>query len=364
MSNKEKTDAEQWAKTFLAVVLAFLMLVSLFVFVVDPYFHYRKPLPHINYELKYSNYINNGMLRHFDYDAVIIGTSMCQNFKPSEMNDLFLVNSIKTCFQGGSYATIDYNLKKAFEYNDNIRVVVRGLDYNKIDNKDISDFSDDMPWYLYDENPFNDVEYLLNFETIMNMRGTLTNTFKSQFKGGMTSLDDYDNWSDASVYGIEAVREYQLKVNAEEKTIVSMNLSKDDKERIRDNIYNNVVSTAQEHPETTFYYFFTPYSIFYWDDLNSKGLLDRQIEIERIAIEEILKSDNIELYSFNYNEEIITNLDNYKDSGHYGGWINSLILKTLQDGSYDFRITKDNYEQYLKDEKVFFENYDYRWLWR
>ena len=48
-----------------------------------------------------------------------------------------------------------------------------------------------------------------------------------------------------------------------------------------------------------FYYFFTPYSAAWWQSLLDAGILKKQIQAEKIVIEEILKYNNIKLYSFN-----------------------------------------------------------------
>ncbi len=279
-----RRQAKEWVVVFLFATVLLCILIMGMVFLIDPYFHYRKPSRHIYYELKYETYINNGILRHFDYDTVITGTSMCQNFKPSEVDDLFGTRSVKTCFQAASFAMINYNLTKAFCYNPNIKLVIRGVDYNKIDNEYIDDYSDEMPTYLYDDNFLNDFEYLLNMETIINMRGTIKATIKNHFRGGMTSFDDYSNWSSNSNYGIDLVREYQKSIN-DSQVSADTTLSDEDIERIQKNVRDNLVNIAREHPETEFYYFITPYSIFYWDDLNKRGLVERQLETEKIAIE-------------------------------------------------------------------------------
>lgn len=78
-----------------------------------------------------------------------------------------------------------------------------------------------------------------------------------------------------------------------------MSLTEAECETVKSNIQQNVTSLAQAHPETVFYYFFSPYSIAYWGELLEDGTLNKQIEAEKIAIEEILKCENIKLYSFN-----------------------------------------------------------------
>lgn len=72
----------------------------------------------------------------------------------------------------------------------------------------------------------------------------------------------------------------------------------------------------------------------------------------------MLECENIRLYSFNNHWDIITNLENYKDSLHYGEWINTKILHMIHEDIG--RLSKDNYEEYIDRERDFYSNYIYR----
>lgn len=74
----------------------------------------------------------------------------------------------------------------------------------------------------------------------------------------------------------------------------------------------------------------------------------------------ILNVKNIHLFSFNNRFDITTDLNNYKDALHYGTWVNSLILHWMHDEQY--RLTKDNYWDYLKEESEYYLSFDYKSL--
>lgn len=78
---------------------------------------------------------------------------------------------------------------------------------------------------------------------------------------------------------------------------------------------------------------------------------------EKYMIEKILEIPNIELYSFFNNYDIICDLDNYKDAGHYMGKINEKILEWISKKEY--LLTKDNYQEYINKNLEFYKNYDY-----
>lgn len=93
--------AKKWFLSCMSVLAGSILIMLLVFWIFDPYFHYHKPFSFISYRLYDERYINDGISRHFDYDAIITGTSMAQNFKTSEVDALFGVESVKETFSGG-----------------------------------------------------------------------------------------------------------------------------------------------------------------------------------------------------------------------------------------------------------------------
>ena len=67
------------------------------------------------------------------------------------------------------------------------------------------------------------------------------------------------------------------------------------------------------------------------------------------------------MFSFNNRLDITTDLNNYKDEFHYGGWINSLILKWIHDGTG--LLTNENYQSYIEEELNNYINFSYENLY-
>ena len=64
-------------------------IISVVVY-VDPFMHYHKPIiSKFFYSLDNQRSQNDGIIKYFDYDAIITGTSMIENFKTSEFDKLF-----------------------------------------------------------------------------------------------------------------------------------------------------------------------------------------------------------------------------------------------------------------------------------
>lgn len=351
-------------------LFAQLFTIALCVYIVDPYFHYHEPrIDKYYYELDSERPQNNGILRNFDYDAIITGTSMTNNFKTSEMDEIFGTKSVKVSYSSGTYKEINDNISVALKNNPQLKTVIRGLDMlfffsDSNEEKDIAHAYD----YLYDENIFNDYNYVFN-KTVIKKTCIMIGNHLKGISGGITTFDSYGDWSKKVKYGINELRiqdKHQMDgkcYNAHMQNIYPENylhLSEEDKEVISDNIRKNVSDIVEQYPEVDFYYFFTPYSIVWWNSEMITGNIYRQIEAEQYIIELLLQYENIHLYSFNNVTHITTDLNNYKDAMHYGDWINSFMLKSIQNGEYE--LTEDNYKEYIEHELLFYSTCDYEQL--
>lgn len=155
-------ESKKFVKIVGIFTIAVLILCSLIIAVIDPYFHFHKPLDSLAYIIDNERYQNNGIVRNFDYDAIITGTSMTENFKTSECDSLFGCNSIKVPLNGAHFNEVDRQLNVALKLNSDIKIVFRSIDYSMMDeDKDIKRLGEEnFPTYLYDDNYANDVNYL------------------------------------------------------------------------------------------------------------------------------------------------------------------------------------------------------------
>lgn len=344
-----------FTKVFTFICLVGLIVVACSTIYIDPFFHYHKPKPEFYYTLRSQRYQNDGILKHFDYDSIITGTSMTENFKTTEFDELFDAKSIKVSYSGAKFKELNDAIKVAYSSRKNIKYVVRSLDlYNiAIDKNSARNDLGEYPVYLYNDNLFDDTKYILSKDTFLKYTLKIIQDRMKGRKGGITSFDEYSNWNKNYKFGSEFV----LKEYGYIPDVIQKSFNSKDLEIAKANIKENVVDLALEHPETTFYYFVPPYSIAWWGMQSSNGELVRILEAEKLIIEMILECPNIKLFSFNLMTEITTNLDNYKDVTHYGEWINSDILRYMKEDKG--LLTKENYQDYLKRERELYMNYDY-----
>ena len=347
----EQELARRWFFRCVGILAAAFFAEALLVVIVDPYFHYHKPLPFLSYRLYEERYINDGISRHFDFDAIITGTSMAQNFKPSEMDALFGTHSVKETFSGAGYQELSENLERALKRNPAITTVLWTVDYNGFLRAYDWVQYEDYPTYLYDDNPWNDVSYLFNKDVLYHaVLPNLAMTLKGQ---PPTTMDEYSSWERET--GLHIIMQSYDRENVSPEP--DLTFDEEERRAVTQTIEQNITRVVNQYPDVTFYIFYPPYSICYWDALHIKGTLERQIMAEQTATELLLQCPNVRLYNFFDQYQVVCDPDYYCDDGHYSGEVNSMILRWMAEGTG--LVTKENYRDKIQTELEFYLNFDY-----
>ena len=185
-------DSKKWLSKCIGSIIGAVVLMFVLCFVFDPYFHFHKPFSFVRYRLYDERYTNDGISRHFDYDAIVTGTSMAQNFKTSEMDQLFGTRAVKETFSGAGYQELSQNLERALSRNQNLQTVIWTIDYNGFIREKDWDQYDGYPTYLYDDDPWNDTQYVFNKSIFYH--GILPDIMKTILRQPSTSMDEYSSW--------------------------------------------------------------------------------------------------------------------------------------------------------------------------
>ena len=341
---------KKWFLTTVFMTAGALLAILAVMAVIDPYFHFHGPLKGVSYRLYSERYMNNGIARHFEYDAVITGSSMNQNFKTSMMDELFGTDAIKSPFSGAAFEEIKENLEVALKSGNDVKYVLWGLDYNGLNRDyDWQGYSE-YPEYLYDDNLWNDTSYVFN-KTIL-FEG-LINTFLWNLSGeDTTTFDEYSTWEGGR--GWDSIS-HTYRRSAQ---ILPMEtITEDEIGRVTRNITENIVKLANAYPDTEFILFYTPYSVLYWESLYRDGWLEKQIQMEQIATELMLECENISLFNFCRETQITDEIEYYRDKEHYVAEINDMIMQWIAQGRG--LVTRDNYKDNLAWELEYYMNFDY-----
>lgn len=343
-------NSKKWYLSLISLSLVTVIIFGISTYILDPLVQYKKESGIFTYYESSEIYSNPGIAKNYDYDSVLVGSSMVENTNVAEIDDLFGYKTIKVPYSGGSSFNHKNILEVCFKSNEDIKTVFWSLDEYAL-TTDYMTPRYPLPEYLYDFDKTNDLSYLLNldvfyFYTIKDIIGTLRGKKQLAMRDG--------SWiEDESVYCKENMLssfEYPMKQskNQGEKCY---------EKNLYDNINYNILPMIRNHKDTNFKFYMVPYSIAYWYMEKSNGKLDGNFYNVKKAISEILEYDNVEVYFFQDDEEIITNLDNYKDYTHFKSEINSYMSKEMNKGTH--KLTKDNYLYVLDSFYNYLNNFDY-----
>ena len=159
-----KQSYRRWSVGLLAGFLAVLTLSAGTVWAVDPFFHYHDPDPEgeVWFDERYQN---AGLLRSQQYETVLMGTSLAENYRPFWFDVFYKTSTVKTAFPNGGFHEFSQALDYAFEKQD-VKRVIFGLDPNIL-ARPAAQAPDQLPAYLYDDDPWNDGAYLFSKDVLL-----------------------------------------------------------------------------------------------------------------------------------------------------------------------------------------------------
>lgn len=341
----------KWLTIFFSILLCITLPLVVAVVVIDPYFHFHGPQKGFQYPLNDPRYVNNGIARHYDYEVMITGTSMSDNFTTSSLEDALSCKAIKTTFSGATYHELSENMERAISYQPNLKMIICSLDPNNIAKEADAYTYEGCPEYLYDDIWWNDVKYLLNKDVLVQTLAVINYTRA----GNKTpSFDMYERFDLYSTYGTEAVLASYTRL---EKKDLCVAFTDEDRKRIYENVYENYVTLAKNNPDVRFNFFIPPYSMCYWDGMERSGQMDYCMEAMKYGIGVLLTQDNIHIYGFDDLYEVTTNLDRYMDTIHYDAKVNAYILDCICNGERE--LVAENLNSYFEQLTEFYDNFEF-----
>ena len=206
-----KQAYKRWVCGLLAGVLVMLALCAAVVYVVDPCLYYR--IPDRWQPVFFSErYQMAGLARNVEADTVLVGTSMAANYRSSQMEEVFGTPSLRLTIPDGYYSEFDKLMNVLFRAQDPERVIF-GMDVSIL-IRDESGLTGAMPEYLYNSTPLDDIQYLLNKDTLYYSVYTL---LANRWGRGDT-LDEGFTWDRTTWWNhMEALENYQRPAVAEEQ---------------------------------------------------------------------------------------------------------------------------------------------------
>ncbi len=313
----------QWGKLTLAMLVSALLLIVGSVVLIDPFEVYHKATAFIPpIESGTQSYSNAGIAKSYDYDSIIIGSSMTENFRPSQMDNLLGGQFVKLCVNGGTPFNHKQMMDIAFATHD-VKRVFYGLDVDALTFFYTTPKAE-MPTYLYDDDLFNDVQYWFNQSVLAKY---IPKCLKALGQSDPNQRDTMYMWGEDFAYGRDAVIKRGISTTfVEQEPLVDIpSLS----QQSMLNVEYNLVPFIEAHPDTEFIFFFPPYSLMRWYDFYTKGHLHYNLMQKEAVVRRLTGYDNVVFYDFQAQLDWILNLDHYVDHEHYGPHINDAIIEMI-----------------------------------
>lgn len=311
-----------WARLTVGMAALLLLANALAVYVLDPFEHYRKA-PYTP-RLDNQNYVNIGIARHYDYDNVLIGSSMVENTKTSPLAAHYGGQWIKLATKAGTARNHGLLLDAAYEAHA-LQHVIYCLDpYAFSDGVDSLAYP--LPWYLWNKDPFDDVNYLFNW-TVLTQE--IPYALGQMIRRDIPDLGpdswhvwgwyEYNRAAALASHDFPSVPKPMLPANAFEQHVI-------------DNYTTWIEPFLRDHPETTFSMFFPSYSILYWVTVRDRGVLDAQLSARAQITALLLQHDNVRLFDFAAKEDWVYDLDRYRDYSHHRPEMNQETMGMIMEG--------------------------------
>ena len=311
--------AKRFTIAVLALLAVLLALCALTVWLVDPFEHYRESaiLPLYDQE----SYNNPGIARSYDYNAVILGTSMVEMSHPSVIDEVFGVSSVKLPMRGSHTAQMGWQLEHVLDTHT-LDLAILAVDAYSLmgppdDDEEIID-------YLWNNDPLDDISYLLNLDVLLVR---IPRMLRNIGRPTDTKRDDMYQWTDVTFSAQSVYDALPSPLPDNEMLPADTRL-----ERSTENIRRHLEPAIAAHPETTFYIYMPPYSVAYWLLMTRGGLSEQQFRSRARVCELLLQYPNVKIFDFSCREEWITDLDSYFDYSHHSGDISDALMRAMAAG--------------------------------
>ncbi len=271
--------------------------------------------------------INSYLAADPGYDAVIIGTSLSQNFVPSHVRATMGWGKVlKLCLAAGRPKERCAIFRKALRTGRVKHVIWEICQFYIANDPDESHPSYVFPDFLYDDDAFNDLKYLFNKTTAEFSLRKLLGRLQWQ-----RDLDRLNFWMDPDLFAPFVTEDSLASLRATLATHAGPPL-----ESYRftytpsfPSLERNLLDIIDAAPGVEFCVFFPPVTTI-WYALLEPRERDRYLSMRRFLVERACARPNVRLFAFDTVAAITSELRNYKDLQHYSAEISARIIDHLR----------------------------------
>ena len=309
---------KRFVRIFIISITSMFLLVSCLVWYVDPYQFYRKePKYLISENLRYQY---PGLIKNYDYETVILGTSIAHVLIPSYVDSVFNTETMKFSLPGSTLREQFLVGNLIFE-SKKVKRVIWAIDYfTATRGYEETIKGVQFPYYLYDNNPFNDWVMLFN-------KSNLVLTIECAFGMG-NGENDFDKLQD-KYYAETGLNNILSRAHVDSYDFPG-EISRI-KENLKENIEENILPLILENKDVQFEIYWAPYSIIF---LEKDIVRERNACFKELLFDKIGHLDNVKIHDFQAERSYTWNFDNFFDSYHSNPEVGKSIVRDIKSGKY------------------------------
>ena len=324
----ERRRAIGYGRTLLVTAVLLAGGIATLDALVDPFQHYRKPgwyEPRFYRPLQ--RHINPGLAQHYDYDTVITGSSMMENYRNSEAGAILHGKVINLAI-GAATAYELRQLLTAVLATGKARHIIFDLNYNAFSGSPTAQVvTEPLPHYLYDDRRWNDLHYLLQSQTLAKSAEIALGLQRGRYSTNADApwywANDYAFSKTAVLRGLD-LADINRDFRQPPRTLDGMLAS----------FETNLLPLFRAHPEVRFSLVYPPYSVLVWKDFQQRNQVAESLAFKRAVFDAVRDLANVALYDFQARLDWVTDLNNYKDIYHFSPRISREMLEAIADGKF------------------------------
>lgn len=335
---------KKFVLSFTISLLVGLLLVGAYIVITDPFYYYHKPFFGAEAYMDNALYQTPGAAKNFQYDAVIVGSSMTENFRESWFEEMGL-NVQKLSYSGAEIKDYERIYDIVFGSGNNVGLVITDLNGFQFASP-VDAIYHEYPEYLYSRYAPTDVKYLYNNDVFWEACGRKI----EEIGFGRLKKDDSYTWEEETLFSEERARyDYTLFKDSLDESIAQGSYSKaTDEERMQiaqDNIAL-LEDIIKRYSETLFVFYLPAYSNLYWQEVIDEDDLDLMLDMYTMIVCELSGFDNVLMFDFQDDLELINDLNRYRDVCHHDPLGNRFVYECIRDTILK---TGEHQNEYLVD---------------
>ena len=333
-------ESGKWLKMFAVWLIIFILAVSVMMYIIDPYFQYRV---RDNEYLLNGRFVSGGLVKNYDYDTLIVGSSMTQNFNMNRFRQQLGVKPLHIGLGGMKSIEMAELVELAESVGKTDKYYLCMDLYNTT-----SEEKSELYTYLLKNDPISKLRYSLSYEAWMRfipidlgigIAKKLGISLPQKLTSTM-SIDELENWNDDYEFGKDIV----LNNFKNSSFAVSKVDNTDLLNKMKSHIDIFLEKLQLKNKEVNF--FFPPYSALYWLNAQNEGYLESYLGAKRYFVEKAAEN-GYNVYDFQ-GADLTLNLENYKDTTHYNQDINDWMVNCF--AKMEYKVNTNSVGQY--EEKL------------